>query len=286
MNSLWAGKLEANLLVAKRIAQNEHDLIYQAAFGVIAAFTAPDYSERILGGSDPFIKMKGKHPAPEYAWRFFELADVLFTLRHCAGFGVLIERLLTRPLRETFYEGRAAATLHDAGLSIAIRRESGMRGSDFDFSATSSEGTLNCEVTALTRFSSETLRNTLNHKRKQLPKDGPAIIFCTLPDDWLLGNSYEVLDRCVEKFLRGTGRVNAVVSSWHVTHELADDVTLTSAISRPIPNHEPRTVFNLSFLLHSHHSSEAAELAVRIGRIPDSADPGSPFNYMAYLQSL
>ncbi|WP_342242631.1 hypothetical protein [Ensifer sp. OTU672] len=286
MKPLWAGKLEANLLVAKGQAQNEHDLVWQAAIAVLAAFTAPDYLQRILGGSDPFIKMEGKRPVPKYAWRIMEFADILFTLRHCVGFGVLLERLLTRPLREAFYEGQAAATLHDAGLSIAIRPESGVRGSDFDFSASSTEGTLNCEVTALTRFSSETLRNSLNSKRKQLPEDGPAIIFCTLPDDWIFDDNYDVLDRCVETFLRGTGRVNAVVPAWCVTHSLEDDTTLTVRTTRPIANHRPRTAFNLSFLLREHHSAVIGQAALRMGRMPDSAVAGTHLNYMAYLWSL
>jgi hypothetical protein len=123
----------------------------------------------------------------------------------------------TRPLRSTYFELLAAKQFLRAGFQISARPEVRRLGADFDFTATAGDDVLvNVEVTALTakQPSNATVLNALREKRKQLPTDAPAVVYCVFPENWshCAPPSWDdFLEKIVSQFFRDTQRVDVVV---------------------------------------------------------------------------
>jgi hypothetical protein len=172
--------------------------------------------------------------------RILHVAEYLFLLRSCPGFPEFCRRMREgSDLRSQFLELQEATRFFKAGYQIDARRGKGVKGEDFDFITTRGNETINVEVTAFTtsEFAENTVLNALNWKRKQVPRNAPAVIICIFPESWLpTGSSAKLADVAV-KFLRGTRRINFVVFSsevhidlegnagalvfWHQAHENA-----------------------------------------------------------------
>jgi hypothetical protein len=148
--------------------------------------------------------------------RVILVGESLFLLRSCKGFSEICRRLKTRNLRSAYYEMLAAKAFYRAGFGIDMRPESGERGSDFDFIASRHRLTVNVEVTALEEkdFYERTAINALNHKRRQLPDDKPAVIFVIIPAKW--ETSVDDINQWTasvanEFFIGGSRRINIIV---------------------------------------------------------------------------
>ncbi len=150
----------------------------------------------------------------------------------------------------------AAKQFLKAGFEVNAWPEFGERGKDFDFSATAPVGTtINVEVTALEaeQFSTETVLNALNSKVKQLPKEGPGVIYVVLPEKWWpdVEDWNATLDRLARRFLGRTQRVNAIVF-WmerHLTTASRPPGRAFVLYRQPHFNRAPRAKVDLSFLV-------------------------------------
>lgn len=170
--------------------------------------------------TDKFLQVRDMNAAGEFAvltQRVLLVGETLFALRSCVGFSEFCERLKKRDFRATFYELYCAKILLQEGFEVFGRPIFGVRGKDFDFHAIRNGQQVNVEVTCLTNdtYSTTTLLNALKTKRKQVPKDNPAIVFCVLPDSWSKGDpsiwQWPVSAICW-KFLRtSTRRISAIV---------------------------------------------------------------------------
>ncbi len=150
-----------------------------------------------------------------YTTRILVVGDAIFSLRSCSGCREICRRMKERSLREVYFEALAAKQFRKSGFDIRVHPEFGIKGLDFDFCAARDGIEVNVEVTAFTApgFSPNTVKNTLNHKRKQLPKSGPAFIFCITPDSWwaeMSTNEFDALKIVVDRFFEGSKRVNGV----------------------------------------------------------------------------
>ena len=119
--------------------------------------------------------------------RVCALADYLFILRDITGFDILLDRIVTRrPLRAPYFEARTASYFRTAGYALTVREERRVKREDFDFQAILNGEKINIEVTACTNaaFSEKNVSNILDEKRKQLPDDAPAAIYCIVPVEW------------------------------------------------------------------------------------------------------
>ena len=154
--------------------------------------------------------------------RIILIGETLFRLRNCSGFSEICRRLKERDLRASYYEMLAAKIFVRAGFHIEMKPENPVGnvqkrlGENFDFTAVRKRFAINVEVTALQEkeFYEKTATNALNHKRRQLPKDKPAIIFCVIPAQWeKLGFNVNEWTASVanEFFLSGSRRVNRLV---------------------------------------------------------------------------
>jgi hypothetical protein len=196
-------------------------LYYAVAGWTIAYYLRKDIQARDV---DDFFEPPGEAPANgnDILWhhhvnRAIEVAETLFLLRSSPGFEEQRKRMSTRPLRSTYFELLAAKQFLRAGFQISARPEVRRLGADFDFTATAGDDVLvNVEVTALTakQPSNATVLNALREKRKQLPTDAPAVVYCVFPENWshCAPPSWDdFLEKIVSQFFRDTQRVNVVV---------------------------------------------------------------------------
>jgi hypothetical protein len=195
----------------------DRESVYLNAAGwVIAQYLGMDVT---AADADQFF---GPKPADENGFvphatvnKVILVGDTIFGLRSSPGFREFCRRMTTRDLRPHFLELLQSKTFFKAGYEIDARRETGVKGDDFDFVAGRDDETINVEVTALKApaFSVRTVRNALDAKRKQVPDSQPAAIFCIVPESWFTGqfNLNSALGDVAVKFLAGTRRINFVV---------------------------------------------------------------------------
>jgi hypothetical protein len=146
--------------------------------------------------------------------RVLLIGDALFLMRLSPGFSEFCRRMRDRDLRSTYFEMYAARMFLEGGYEVRAKPEAGVRGEDFDFQAIADGETVNVEVTALTakNFSSQTVENALNQKRKQLPNTDASVIFCMLPESWATTEGLgPILGELTMQFFDNTRRVSAVV---------------------------------------------------------------------------
>jgi hypothetical protein len=198
----------------ERTGQRQY-LYLEAAGGAIAQYL------QILcfaKDSDPFLgwnkaNARGEH---EFPVRIISIGETLFVLRNCKGFPEICRRLKEHDLRSAYYEMLAAKIFFRAGFEIEMWPAKQVLGEDFDFTAVRKQFAINVEVTALKEkdFYEKTAINAIHWKRRQLPKDKPAVIFCVIPAQWenLGFDINEWTASVADKFFRsGSRRVNRLV---------------------------------------------------------------------------
>jgi len=248
---------------------NREQIYYATSVWTIAYYLRKNVQAEDV---EVFFDPPGEEPVNEFdaLWhahvnRVILVAETLFLLRSSPGFSELRKRLEERELRPSFFEMLAAKQFLKAGFEIDARYPTGIRGQDFDFVATRDNEVVNVEVTALRadEFSVKTMLNALLHKRKQLPDDAPAVIYCAIPEEWLAQpvNWDEVLEEIAGRFLRGTRRVNAVVfwAEQHIDFNHGVPGGALVLIRKPYLNENPRYPSNLSFLFDGKRSEPVHE---------------------------
>ena len=237
-----------------------------------AAFVIAEYLRRNPTGSeaDAFFDFKPKADSSvsfEHTIRVTMVGETLFLLRSQPGFPEFCRRFQGRDFRSTMFELIAARMFLRGGFELYARPEVGAKTKDFDFQAVRTWGygmrdKINVEVTALTTasFSEQTVKNALNAKRKQLPNDLPAIIFCVYPESWVSVGPDAVRSGLVEAANRffSSKRVNVVVFMGEQHWDAAGNGTLGALFITHLPVVNPgarRPISSLKFLLDvSAHS--------------------------------
>jgi hypothetical protein len=152
------------------------------------------------------------------SFRVVELAENLINLQHVEGFDSCILRM--KHGRKNQIEATCAELdigrflyIHDIEFRFVVPE--GERLKDYDFEVKYPDGVIACADAKCrlesTEINSNTIRNTLDAGRKQLPPDRPGIIFVKVPQSWLeTPTMEEELQGVAETFLRGTQRVVSV----------------------------------------------------------------------------
>jgi hypothetical protein len=184
-----------------------------------------------------------------YFGRVVRLADAIFTLlqSQAVGLEVLRRRFHARPTKPCFIEAQIASLQAAHGFRVEIVGESGLRGRDFDLTASRDGIALNIEVTGKDDIplSAKTIRNTLTGKRTQLPVTGPAIVYMHVPANWMqdLKAAQATFSEAFRDVFARSRRFNAVVLVWE--HVVATPVGGTSHIELwPCYNNNPRHTFD------------------------------------------
>jgi hypothetical protein len=213
-------------LSAKRVrAKNQGDIVFYLSVAEIVIAECMRLKPSSTT-SDPFFERPG--PTDPVTWqyqaRITSFADTLYALRVIEGFDIFCKRLRDQEAQASFYEGFSARMFLELGYRIKVRPSTGIKGEDFDFIASKGDLTVNGEVTTLQgdSYSSETVLNALEKKRKQLPKEEPGVIFIVVPESWYEPGwrpVSEALREDAAEFCGKTRRINAiiVVSEEHET---------------------------------------------------------------------
>jgi len=237
-------------------------------------------------GSDNFFDFE---PNPdgsvsyEHTVRITMVGETLFLLRSQPGFPEFCRRFQGRDFRSTFFELFAARMFLRGGFELHARPEIGVKRYDYDFRAIKPSDTINVEVTALTAptFSENTVKNALNAKRKQIPDDAPAIVFCVYPESWFSIGPDLVragLIKVANRFF-SSKRINVVVFASEQHWNPSGDNSGLGALfvtHLPIQNSEARLpISSLDFLLNvskdsPHSVVERKDLAGEIQSFQDS----------------
>jgi hypothetical protein len=173
-----------------------------------------------------------------------QIADSLFLLRNATGYQILLDRLKTRPLRQTFFEAQAASQLAERGYNIEIFKERGVRRQDFDFRVKRAGLSINVEVTEaqIPTPDLSKLANKLGRKRGQLPDNDPAILFVIIQDAWAKTpiEADRALSGACGRLFRNSRRINAVVICWVTTLVTAEGGRIMAECFRVYEHTSPR----------------------------------------------
>lgn len=200
------------------------------------------------------------------------LADKLFLLRNCKGFDVLCDRFRKRATKSCYEEALIASFFFHDGFEVEIIKESGIRGSDFDFVARRQEQSISVEVTAKepVPLTVETIKNTLNQKRTQVPAHRPAILYVLIPECWTQdGQTAEaVLSEAIGSFFKSSQRFNAVILCWQKSIVLGEGRVI-SEVRLPYLHCSPRHPIHSTDFLNFHPLGDINQLIQRAKAKPD-----------------
>lgn len=149
--------------------------------------------------------------------RLITLALELEAVRDVAGFADLLAQLQQRSMYEAVAEMRAVRLMQGLGTDIEFINPNAHEGRSFDAAMTIDGVRVAVEVKAklpapVHQYSPTALTNALTKARKQLPSEGPGLIYLQIPHPW--SATPEVLDSAqvvILRWLSNTSRVNAVV---------------------------------------------------------------------------
>lgn len=156
--------------------------------------------------------------------RVFDLAEILMNLQMVEGFDFTVQRLKQgkgQQIESTYAELQIAKVLYQYDLRFRFIRPTGTKKEDYDFEVTYPCGTMAFVEAKCTIESGpihvQTIENALNTARRQIPKNGPGIIFVKVPQHWYEGHQVgaplrkiPAITNLTERFLRGTNRVASV----------------------------------------------------------------------------
>ncbi len=285
-------ELRVQLLDAKRTHSDDlHALVHAMAFRIVRFYLGEigaDANIRLQAEPNAFMLNEFDEQSDNrfvHMSRVMQLADALFRLSGCRGFDTLVARFRERDAKPCFYEANIANDFINGEFDIEIRKETGQRGSDFDFAARKARQTINVEVTAKDAEvpSEGTFYNTLQYKRTQVPADAPAILYVFLPQTWSSNESAmkQATVAGTERFFRGSQRFNAVVIIWEIMQPLAEGMVVREVghtFMHPNPRHK---IDDASFLTGVRDETSLQHFRSRLAAWPESvrlALDANPFN--------
>ena len=126
------------------------------------------------------------------------LAELLYNLQRIPGFDECITRMRDGDIEGTHAELDFGRMLYIHRIEFRYVVQSGTKGSDYDVDVIYPNGLAvcgdaKCKVEA-TEFSTQTIDNTLETARGQLPNDRPGIVFVKIPPRWI--SPTQILDAC------------------------------------------------------------------------------------------
>jgi hypothetical protein len=220
------------------------------ASGVLRAFMSPEWLERHViadGRVKGFISVDESEPHRQEIsyFRVMDLAELIYNLQQVPGFDECITRMRDGDIEGTYAELDFGRMLYLNKVPFRFVVPEGITGRDYDVEIKYPTGVIasadaKCKIDR-TEFSRNTVENTLNKARKQLPDAMPGIVFVKVPPRWLADESSVVgmLDTA-HTFLRSTRRVVSV-KFYSSPITFANNVMRHDHIYKEISN--PRTDF-------------------------------------------
>lgn len=173
--------------------------------------------------------------------RVTTLAEILFNLQDTEGLKHRISIMHHHDLEAALGEMECAGLLGAPALQFRFVTPSGVKGEDYEGEiVTSANRIVACEMKSRTDQRSptkQTVWNTLEHARKQVPKGKPAIVLLKIPEVWLeewgIKNAIEA---AIDKLFRQSHRIVAIVFTWEEWYSTSQGAKLVVSRIRPYPN--------------------------------------------------
>jgi hypothetical protein len=190
------------------------------ASGVLRSFMDADWVERHIVSDNRkkgFLSIDESEPDRREIsfFRVMDLAEVVYNLQSVPGFDECITRMRDGDIEGTYAELDFGRMLHLNQVPFRFVVPQGATGRDYDIEIMYPDGVIasadaKCKIEG-TEFSENTIKNTLNKARKQLPDDMLGIVFVKLPPSWISdGDRVSTSLNTARDFLRGTRRVVSV----------------------------------------------------------------------------
>jgi hypothetical protein len=162
-----------------------------------------------------------------YQERVLRLSELLYNLQNVEGIEGRIAGLRSGTTESSYAELEFAGHFYRRGISVQFLDRTGVKGEDYDFRTTYRPGpTVCCEVKCKledTDIGRNTIINTLQDARKQLPDKCPGIIGVKIPESWVeVPESAQLFDTALAQFLRNSDRVIGVVVRWEEVRIVPD----------------------------------------------------------------
>lgn len=168
--------------------------------------------------------------------RLFSLAEALYNLQHVDGFERLLKDIENGNVQSAWEELSFAMFFLSRNISFRFVEPSTKPNEKTPDLEISVEGVLlPCEVEGkeeATQPTEKTVYNTLEHARRQLPKDCPGLICLKIPELWKGSPAIPTVFSAINCFFSATERVVAVIlrSERHVFSHEDDGLPQSTAV--------------------------------------------------------
>lgn len=151
--------------------------------------------------------------------KIYEFSEALLNLQFADGFDERINDIRSaddKRVESAFAEFTAASMLLRQQISFRFIKETGVRGRDYDFeimldASCTICADAKCKLEA-TEIDTDSVKQSLQDARGQLPADRPGLIFVKVPQAWLEKPLMKsVLRDVAAHFMKSTGRIVNVI---------------------------------------------------------------------------
>lgn len=178
--------------------------------------------ERLLSRNDSFFGIsQDSESSYRYGFRVIRLAEILYNLQRTTGVEHRLGTLKHDDLESILGEMECASFLYNAdqNFRFVVPANDARRGSCYDAELTTAAGAIiNCEMKAKSKetpMTAESVWNTCEHARRQLPKGKPGLILLRLPEVWSSTSDFKsVMRPGLEKAVRQSDRLVGIVIVW------------------------------------------------------------------------
>ncbi len=227
-----------------RMARDGGEWTFMMSLYVLGHFFGDEWVEKNLF-TQSFLKPPSRFTDREKQLQVglsgYQLAETLFNLQDLDGFQSIHSRLLTGELEPCIGELEAASFLKRHGEKVRFIIPEGLLGENYDLEMSRDAVTICCEVKIKLEAAALTekgLYNSLEHARKQLPKNKPGLIFLRVVGNKTnseLQAKANLVQPAIRRLFRQTRRIIGVVLLTRMYEHMEDQTTAWN-LWRTIPN--------------------------------------------------
>jgi len=190
-----------------------------------------------------FLKTDSNESDDQYrhVQRVTTLAEITFNLQGIAGLRQRISLMDKHDLESALGEMECAALLAHPDLKFRFVIASGSKGLDYEAEVTTSRDRIVCcEMKAKseqTALEAQSLWNTLEKARRQLPKNQPGFVLVKIPEEWVNQQDIKAtVEHAVAKVFRQSQRVVTIVFLWEEWQRTPEGWNLVVTRFKNYPN--------------------------------------------------
>jgi len=212
--------------LVRTIPAEPNDYFFRAnwlAWCILTHFLGVEWVEANIvnyRGGDRFIGrqseiLKSPQHLQDHMRKVISFAEMLLNLQDVDGFEKVLELAATNNIEDACAEFESGKLLYSLGIWFRFNKPKGNSTSDYDleFKVVSGQvvlgDTKNKRLT--TSLTTNTILQSLNKARTQVPPDRPSFPFLRVPNTWLEEQNIAIVDNAITSFLRNTTSVAAVL---------------------------------------------------------------------------